>query len=337
MKGIILRIIHQLKNDHRTLALIIMAPILILTLLYLLLGDSSYIARLTVDNSIPAPLLDKLRQQNVEVVLSPENFDDSLLIDEKTDALLHMDAQGLHIRVLESDAARIGKVTEALKNASTSLQPASAMTITTVFGSSDDSTFSSLGFVLLGVLSFFFVFIITGISFVRERETGTLERMMISPVRRSAVVGGYTIGYGIFTVIQSVLMIAYTHYILGLDFAGSIPLAILVMILLSFTAVSTGALISIFANNEFQVMQFIPIIIIPQMFYSGLLSLDTLPYGLGNLAYIMPVHYGCFALKEIMIKGYGLAETWPSIAALALINLILFIANVEALKKYRQL
>jgi ABC-2 type transport system permease protein len=343
MKGIIIRIVHQMKNDKRTLALMVIAPLMILTLLYFLLSESNYTPTITVDSSIPAPMLTELQKQDATIIISDIAFKltdsaaDQSLIDKQTDALLSMDKTGLHIRLLESDSTRISHVTDVLKKAMADLQPASAMTITTVFGTSSESIFTSLGFVLLGVLAFFFVFIIAGISFVRERETGTLERLMISPIRRISVVGGYTIGYGIFTVLQSVMMITFSYYVLKLNFAGSIPLAILVMVLLSFSAVSSGALVSIFANNEFQVMQFIPIVVIPQIFFSGLLAIDTLPYGLGNLAYIMPVHYGCIALKDIMLKGYGLAEVWPAVTALVVINVGLFTLNVLALKKYRQL
>jgi len=84
-------------------------------------------------------------------------------------------------------------------------------------------------------------------------------------------------------------------------------LCILIMILLAFTAVSTGTLISIFANNEFQVVQFIPIIIIPQIFFSGLIPIDTLPFHLEILSYIMPVYYGCTALHNVMVLNkYGI-------------------------------
>lgn len=67
-------------------------------------------------------------------------------------------------------------------------------------------------------------------------------------------------------------------------------------------------------------MQFIPIVVIPQYFFSGLIPIDTLPYGLGNLAYIMPVFHGCSALKGIMIKGSGLMDIWPALTALLAIN-----------------
>ncbi|MDD2534613.1 MAG: ABC transporter permease [Eubacteriales bacterium] len=348
MKGIIVRIIHQMKNDRRTLALMVIAPLMILTLLFFLLSESDYRPLITVDSSVPPQLVDELQRQQADIIVLDSALDwtddsvqpfavDQQLLDGDADALLRMDQEGLHIRVLETDGTKLGKITAVLKSALAELNPAAGMSISQVYGSSDDTLFDSLAYVLLGLLSFFFVFIIAGISFVRERDTGTLERLMISPIRRVSVVGGYTIGYGIFTILQSILMIAYSHYVLGLDVVGSIPLSIFVMVLLAFSAVSSGALVSIFANNEFQVMQFIPIVIIPQYFFSGLIAIDTLPYGLGKIAYIMPVFYGCTALKEIMIKGNGLADIWFQLIGLVTINLLLFTLNVFALKKYRQL
>lgn len=364
MKGIVLRIVHQMKNDRRTLALMVVAPLMILTLLFFLLSESNYRPTITIDNSLPAPLVAALQEQSVNLVTldekltwaddaSPEATSenstvpaeaidqttdaDTLLTNGESDALVRLDQNGLHIRMLEADGTKLSHVSTVLKNALIKLNPAAGLTVSTLYGDADASVFDSLAYVLLGLLSFFFVFIIAGISFVRERETGTLERLMISPIRRVSVVGGYTVGYGLFTILQSILMIAYSHYILRLNIIGSIPLAMFVMVLLAFSAVSSGALVSIFANNEFQVMQFIPIVVIPQYFFSGLIPIDTLPYGLGNLAYIMPVFYGCSALKGIMIKGSGLLDIWPALTALLAINLLLFTLNVFALKKYRQL
>ena len=206
-----------------------------------------------------------------------------------------------------------------------------------VYGKSNDTMFNSLGYVLIGFLSFFFVFIISGMSFVRERTTGTMERLMLTPISRVALVAGYTIGYGIFAALQSALIILFTKYVLHMEYAGSVLLAILIMVLLSFTAVLVGALVSIFANSEFQVMQFIPVVIIPQFFFSGLIPIDTLPYGLGKLAYIMPIYYGCSGLKEVLIKGSGIEGIWSYLAMLSAFIIVLFIINTEALRKYRRL
>jgi len=189
----------------------------------------------------------------------------------------------------------------------------------------------------LGIISFFFVFIISGMSLVRERSSQTLERLMMTPIRRYKVIGGYTLGFGIIAIIQSVIIFCYSHYVLGLESQGSVLLCIFIMMLLAFVAVSIGALASIFANSEFQVAQFIPIILIPQVFFCGLIPLDTIPYGLGKLCYIMPVYYGCTALKMVMIETADIVRILPFIGGLLAYLLVLFMLNTFALKKYRSL
>ncbi len=338
MKGLIARIYKQMINDKRTLVLMLAAPLLILSLLYLLLGESSYMPKITIEKSFPASVVAELKKQNVRVTVveSGENAD-TLLKNSKADAVATMDMSGIHIKMLDSGNSKALKITEAFKAALADIYPMGSMNITYLYGGNGDTSFNSLGYVLLGVLSFFFVFIISGISFVRERENGTLERLMTTPVRRWEVIAGYTLGFGIFAAAQSVLVTLYTKYVLGMDFAGSLLLAVLLMVLLAFTAVSLGAFVSIFANNEFQVMQFIPVVVIPQIFFSGLIPIDTFPYGLGKLAYIMPVYYGCTGLENVMVRGYGIGEIQQYIYALLAVILFLFLLNVTALKKYRKL
>jgi ABC-2 type transport system permease protein len=338
VKGIIIRIIRQMGNDKRTLALIIVAPLIILALMYLLLGENTYRPVIGIREGFPKAVSDALSKQDVLVTTLTAGEDaDALLKNKTVDAVLSMDLTGLHLQMLESDGVKATKITQAMKEAMSSMLPIGKLDITFVYGGQNSTAFNSLGYVLLGVLSFFFVFIISGITFVRERESGTLERMMTTPVHRWQVVGGYTVGFGLFAAVQGIAITLFIKYVLGITFEGSVLLAILIMILLSFTAVSAGALVSIFANNEFQVMQFIPIFIIPQIFFSGLLSIETLPYGLGNLAYLMPVYYGCTGLKKVMVMGQGIVEIAGYLTMLLGIIALLSLANVLALKRYRSL
>lgn len=91
-----------------------------------------------------------------------------------------------------------------------------------LYGAVGDSMFNSLGYMMLGVISFFFVFVVAGISFVRERTTQTMEWLMTTPVRRCEVVLGYTLGFGFFAVLQSVMLLLYACWVLGLTIAGSV-------------------------------------------------------------------------------------------------------------------
>ncbi|SDN53394.1 ABC transporter permease [Acetanaerobacterium elongatum] len=334
--NIIKRIIKQIFNDKRSLALILLVPLFIFTLIYFLLGDSDYTARIA-EADMPAPLVDELKEQNVTVT--------SLTVDEgreqvksgQADALLYKEDGTTHLLLETNDATKAGIVQKAVTSAMKELSPGSAMETEFIYGNSDDTLFNSLGYVMLGIVSFFIIFIIAGISFVRERTNQTMERLMMTPVRRWQVVLGYTLGFGFFAILQSIVLLTYDICVLGFAVAGSVITAGLITILLAMSAVCIGAFFSIFSNNEFQMMQFIPIVVIPQIFFSGIISLDTLPYHLGEAAKIFPVYYACDALKAVTIRGAGPEKILPDITALLVFILLFFVMNILALKKYRRI
>jgi ABC-2 type transport system permease protein len=330
------RIIKQTINDHRSLALILIVPVFIFTLIYFLLGDSDYKATIA-ECGMPATLVDYIETQDITVnTMSLE--EGKLAVKEgKMDALIYIEDQQVVLLFEANDAVKTSTISKAIQNAFKSQNPMGGLQIEYVYGQSDTSMFNSLGYVLLGIISFFLIFILAGISFVRERTIQTLERLMITPVRRWQVVLGYTLGFGIFAMLQSIILLAYVKWGLHMTMVGSIYAAGLIMILLSLSAVCIGAFCSIYANNEFQMMQFIPIIVIPQIFFSGLISLDTLPYHLGELSKIMPVYYACNALNKIIIRGFVLSDVVPQIIALLTFIALFFILNILALKKYRKI
>ncbi len=108
---------------------------------------------------------------------------------------------------------------------------------------------------------------ISGIALLRERTTGTLYRLLATPIRRGEIISGYLLGYGIFAVIQTVLIVGYALVVFKIQILGSIPAIFLINLLLALTALALGLLISTFANSEFQMLQFIPIIVIPRFFH----------------------------------------------------------------------
>lgn len=330
------RILLQIKNDKRSLGLLLFAPLLVLTLLYFILGDSDYTPRIAVYNL--EGNYGKELEKNAEVIfLSAKPEVKGYLEEEGADALFWKDSEGLHIALLKKDTKSAAAV-KVIQETGQALQPVRSDTdITYVYETNEENQLDSLSFVFLGVLSFFFVFILSGMSFVRERFGQTLERMLMTPIRRYEVIGGYTLGYGIVSAIQSIFIILFAVYVLKLQVEGSVLLCVLIMILMSFSAVSIGALASIFANNELQLVQFIPVVLIPQIFFSGLIPLDTIPFGLGNLCYLTPIYYGCTALEKIMIRGKGFMDILPWILGLTAYILVLFVINVFALKKYRKI
>lgn len=334
--NIVRRIALQIFNDKRSLALILLVPVFILTLIYLLLGESSYKASIA-ESGLPSQLVQKLEAQDLTVADLAVDEGRQQLIDGRIDAFIYLDKGEIHLLFKTYDSVKTGIVQNSIMTAMQAMSPGSAIQTEYIFGKSSANMFDSLGYVMLGIVSFFIIFIIAGISFVRERTNQTMERLMMTPVRRWQVVLGYTMGFGFFATLQSIILLSYGILVLHMTVSGSAVIAGLVMILLAMSAVCIGAFFSIFSNNEFQVMQFIPVVVIPQIFFSGLISLDTLPYHLGLIAKIMPVYYACSALKTIMIMGGGFGDIWQDILALLCFILLFFSMNILALKKYRKI
>jgi len=341
MKALAKRVIRQIAGDKRTVIMMIFAPLLILALMFLLLGGTTYTPAIAIDKAaLPPSLISALEKQDVNLkdITISDNFDakNFLLENKSVDAVFSATQSGMSITMFEA-GSKSGAALKVIQNAAAEISPSSSMTTTFVVGSADESTFNSLGYVFLGIISFFLIFIISGMALVRERSGGTLERMLMTPVTRRGVVAGYTMGYGLFAAIQAVVLVLFSIYVLGMSCAGNVAWVVLIMLLLAITAVSFGELISIFANTEFQVVQLIPIAIVPQVFFSGLIPLDTIPYHLGYLGYIMPVFYGSMAIKDVMRTGSGFGTIWPYLLALAGYIAILSILNTLALKKFRRI
>jgi ABC-2 type transport system permease protein len=198
-------------------------------------------------------------------------------------------------------------------------------------------TIDRFGPIMIGVFIFFFVFLIAGVSFLRERTTGTLERLLSTPLKRWEIVLGYVCGFGIFTVFQALLISWFSIQILGIMMIGSFGYVMLLTMLLSMTALTLGTLLSAFAANELQMIQFIPLIIVPQVFLSGLFPLDTLPMWLQRVGYATPIYYGSEALMNIMIRGKGWSAIALDVYVLIGFSLLFMLLNVLALRKHRKM
>ena len=340
MKALAGRVIRQVAGDRRSAAMIVLAPLLVLTLLYLLLGGTSYKPTIAVDaDHMPPQLITALEAQGAKTARFSKDMDAAQYLrdDRNIDAVLTVSASGGSNLTMYESGNKSAQVMKAVQGAMASLNPSAAMKVSYVYGTADASTFDSLGFVFFGFLAFFIIFLVSSMSLVRERSGGTLERLLMSPVSRAGVTVGYAAGYGVFAVVQAAVMMLFGVYVLGVRCAGNVLWAILAMLLLALSAVSFGSLISVFANTELQVVQFVPVAIIPQVFFSGLIPLDTIPYGLGNLGYLTPVFYGCTALKGVMVYGQGFPNIWPYLLGLIVYIALLSALNTLALKKYRKL
>ena len=188
---------------------------------------------------------------------------------------------------------------------------------TYLYGGPEFDTMDFIAPVYIALLAVFFVFLLACVAFLRERSQGTMERLLATPTTRLEVVLGYMLGLGLFALMQVAIILFFTVWVLKIHYLGSLALLFLTVALLAIVGVSMGILASVFARTEFQVIQFIPLLIIPQALLSGTFwPVEDLPNYLQPLAYAMPLTYANWALRDVMLKGWGLAEIWPNLLIL---------------------
>lgn len=342
IRALVIRIWRQFLHDKRTLALMLIAPLLILTLVSLVFNGSTYKPKIgTVD--VPAALTQRLSQEHVKVVnyastatamaaLKKQHIDGYIHLQNGTPQVTLEGSDPSVSKVILLDIQKISQPAIAAGSQAAYLQPK----ISYLYGSANMSSFDNFGPVLIGFFAFFFVFLVAGISFLKERTTGTLERLVATPIKRWEIVVGYVVGFGIFTTIQAILLTWFSVDVLGMMMNGQLIALLLVTFLLSMTALTFGIFLSSFANSEFQMMQFIPLVIVPQIFFSGLFNIDTMAAWLRWLSRIMPLYYGADAMRNVMIRGKGFADIAGDMAVLLGLSILFMILNVIALRKYRK-
>jgi ABC-2 type transport system permease protein len=202
------------------------------------------------------------------------------------------------------------------------------------FSISDKMAFNAAAPGILASLILFFGFLITGISFLRERTTGTLERLLVAPTSRMDIVVGYLLGLVVFALMQTLIMFFYMVYVLDLSYRGDLWQILIFQMIIGLMAVCMGTFFSAFARNEFQMIQFIPIIIVPQIFLSGLFIPTTqLPVVLEWMAKFMPLTYGVEGIKALMHSGQSLIDVGKDIGILAAFALAFLILASLTLKQ----
>ena len=369
------RIASQFRRDHRTLALMFIAPLVILGLLGWVIRDQTADpARLAVVNQAGAAgdvARDAIRRAagDAGLVLVPEYDDEAgaraALRDGDLDVALVLPAE-LPAQVRSGEPPTLRVITPGLAAADDAgriarlqavLLPALAgdrlptVDRETIFGSEDTDQLDAFAPALVGFFAYFLVFILTGISFLRERIGGTLERLLATPVRRSEIVMGYSLGFGFFATLQVTVIMAFalgTIHVpaigplpafaigLGIANAGSPLLAFAVALLLALGAVNLGIFLSTFARSEFQILQFIPLVIVPQGLLGGLLwPIESLPELLEPIARVLPLTYAIDGLREVLVKGsdLGSATLQLDLAVLTGIALLLAVLATATIRR----
>ncbi len=326
------RVAQQILVDRRTLALLLVVPTVVILLLGLVLraGGGKHVVLLVLPSLPPRIELElppTPRDLPVDLEFrfaEPDDARASLLSGEAAGALfLTRGRDGLVIERLVLEGTKV-PVNQAIRAFAVRVSELPAVPVTVldqplaqqpgfpieyVRAGPDLDLVDSLAPALIAFFAFFFVFLLTTVAVLRERTSGTLERLMASPLRQSELVVGYSLGMGLFALIQSVLVTGLSIVALQLDVFGNVGLVFLVAVLLTVSAVNLGILASSFARNEFQAVQFIPVVIVPQALLSGAFwPLDGMPGWVQGLARALPMTYAQEAMREVMVSGRGILD-----------------------------
>ena len=173
------------------------------------------------------------------------------------------------------------------------------------------TVFNTIAPALLGIFPFVIMFIITSISTLRERTGGTLERLMAMPMGRLDFIVGYLIAFGLLAALQAIVAgeVLIRWYVL--DISGPEWFLLLVAVADALLGAALGLFVSAFARTEFQAVQFMPALILPQFLICGLLvPLDSMPSILETVAYWLPLTYAVDALNLVVKHADITAEMW---------------------------
>jgi ABC-2 type transport system permease protein len=149
--------------------------------------------------------------------------------------------------------------------------------------------------------------LLTLLDFVRERTSGTLYRLMASPLKETEIVGGYTLAFSIVGTVQAALVLTVASVVFKITVVGNILLAFATIALLAVVSVSLGVLLSSLARRETQAVQLLPFIILPVLLLSGIfLPVEGLPSWMKPAAYLLPTTYTADAVRSVLLRGWGL-------------------------------
>jgi ABC-2 type transport system permease protein len=178
--------------------------------------------------------------------------------------------------------------------------------------------FDRVGLTMLGIFPFVVMFLVTSIAMLRERTSGTLERLLTTPLARLDLLLGYGLAFGLAAALQAVITVTVATTVYHLDVTGSVYLVVLIAVVDAVLGVALGLLASAFARSEFQAVQFMPVIVLPQFFLCGLLvPVDQMAGWLQAISSVLPLTYAVEALQEVGRSETATGTMWIDIAVVA--------------------
>ena len=351
------KVIKELLRDKRTLAMMFVAPVFIMWLMNLMFSASTTVNVKLATQDLPTGLVTKMDELDHVDVETYQGLDQAkeALANEKVDAVISYKDGEYQVDYANTDASKTSMIRQVLRTSIASegtdqllsrikqalpqlKLDAKAPEIKESYQYGDKNTgfFARMIPILIGFVVFFFVFLISGMALLKERTSGTLDRLLATPVKRSEIVYGYMLSYGIIAIFQTAVVVLAAIWLLDVEVVGNILNVIIVNVVLALVALAFGILLSTLAKSEFQMMQFIPLVIMPQLFFSGIIPLSSMGEWAPTVGKFLPLTYSGDAISQIILYGHNLGDILPNLGVLMIFLIILTILNIVGLRRYRK-
>ena len=351
------KVIKELLRDKRTLAMMFVAPVFIMWLMNLMFSASTTVNVKLATQDLPTGLVTKMDELDHVDVETYQDLDQAkkALADEKVDAVISYKDGEYQVDYANTDASKTSMIRQVLrtsivnegtdqllsrvKQALPQLkldEKAPEIKESYQYGDKNTGFFARMIPILIGFVVFFFVFLISGMALLKERTSGTLDRLLATPVKRSEIVYGYMLSYGIIAIFQTAVVVLAAIWLLDVEVVGNILNVIIVNVVLALVALAFGILLSTLAKSEFQMMQFIPLVIMPQLFFSGIIPLSSMGEWAPTVGKFLPLTYSGDAISQIILYGHNLGDILSNLGVLMIFLIILTILNIVGLRRYRK-
>ena len=326
--------LRALRHDPRTIALMLLAPIGAMLIFGFAFGnETSHVPVIVVNDDtgqVGAAFVAKLDHAKLDISESTDLSGAQTQVREGDKiAVLHIPTDfsrggKLDIFLDTTNAQLSGAVVKSVADAGQALASSAGFnaptpTISYAHPAAKDARL--IDSFVPGIMAFavtLFTTLLTLLAFVGERSNGTLDRLRVTPVTEAEIVLGYELAFGIIATIQGVLLLTVALLVYHVLVLGPLLIAGIIVVLLAIDAQAIGILISAAAQREGQAVQFIPLIILPVFLLSGIfVPVQTLPSWLQPVAYLLPPTWGIAAMRDVMLRGWGLEHVWPHLLVLA--------------------
>jgi len=306
------RVFRGLKNDKRSLFLIFFAPVLAMFIFGTAFsGEVSNINIVLLKNPFIEELSKNLDEKTFNISYTDSLEDGKTKVEQgATWAFISYD-KNITIYLDKSNVNIASKVLEEFKKSYMEILKERGFTIplniekVDIYGRGAEF----IDFFVPGIMAFatfLLTTLLTLLTFVSERLSGTLERLLASPLRERDIVFGYAAAFGIIGIMQSFILLVIAIAVFNIMIVGNILLAFLIIVLLAIVSQSLGILLSSLAKREMQAIQFLPFIVLPTFLLSGIFwPLEAIPSFLRPFSYLLPPTYAIDALRSIFIRGGG--------------------------------